>query len=117
MLPEAVHAAHTLKEQGVSARVVSFHTVKPLDEACLRDAFARFALVATIEEHSLIGGLGSAVSEWVIDQGVSPKAFIRFGTPDKFFKKSGEQEFARHALGLTGDQIAARVLSLLKGRA
>jgi transketolase len=114
MLPEAVHAAHVLKEQGISARVVSFHTVKPLDEACLREAFTRFALVATIEEHSLIGGLGSAVSEWVIDQAIAPKAFLRIGTPDAFFKKSGEQEFARHALGLTGDQIAARVLNSLR---
>jgi transketolase len=109
MLPEAVHAAHALQEKGLSSRVVSFHTVKPLDEACLRDAFARFRLVATIEEHSLIGGLGSAVSEWVIDQGIMPRRFLRFGTPDSFFKKSGEQEFARHALGLTGDQIAERV--------
>jgi transketolase len=114
MLPEAMHAAHVLKDKGISARVVSFHTVKPLDEECLREAFARFRLVATIEEHSLIGGLGSAVSEWVIDQGVAPKTFIRFGTPDSFFKKSGEQEFARHALGLTGDQIAARVQNSLR---
>jgi transketolase len=114
MLPEAVHAAHVLKEKGISARVVSFHTVKPLDEDCLREAFARFPLVATIEEHSLIGGLGSAVCEWVIDQGVAPRTFMRFGTPDTFFKKSGEQEFARHALGLTGDQIAARVQDSLR---
>ena len=50
-----------LRKSGISCRVVSIHTVKPLDEACLADAFARFPLVATIEEHSLIGGFGSAV--------------------------------------------------------
>ena len=113
MLPEAIEAAHALKAKRISARVVSFHTVKPLDEACLREAFGKFQVVATIEEHSLIGGFGSAVAEWVIDNGVRTKAFLRIGTPDKFFKKSGEQEYAREELGLTGHQIAARVAKAL----
>ncbi|HRD75982.1 MAG TPA: transketolase C-terminal domain-containing protein [Hyphomicrobiaceae bacterium] len=113
MLPEAIEAGHRLKAKGLSARVVSFHTVKPLDEACLAEAFAKFRLVATIEEHSLLGGFGSAVGEWMIDRAVRPKAFIRFGTPDAFFKKSGEQEYAREELGLTGHQIADRVLKAL----
>ena len=109
MLPEAIEAARALKAKGVSAKVVSFHTVKPLDVDCLQDSFKRFKVVATIEEHSLIGGFGSAVAEWVIDNGIRPKSFIRVGTPDKFFKLSGEQEFAREKLGLTGHQIADRI--------
>lgn len=113
MLPEAIEAGHKLKEQGVSAKVVSFHTVKPLDEACLKDAFARFKLVATLEEHSLIGGFGAAVSEWLADSATPVKKFLRFGTPDAFFKKSGEQEYAREVLGLTGHQIAEKVLHAL----
>jgi transketolase len=113
MLPEAVEAGHKLKEKGISAKVVSFHTVKPLDEACLKDAFSRFKLVATIEEHSLIGGFGAAVSEWLADTETQPKKFLRFGTPDAFFKKSGEQEYAREMLGLTGHQIAEKVLHAL----
>ena len=113
MLPEAIEAGHALKEKGITARVVSFHTVKPLDEACLGEAFAKFKLVATIEEHSLIGGFGSAVAEWVVDNTVRPQKFLRIGTPDKFFKKSGEQEFAREELGLTGHQIADRVQKAL----
>lgn len=113
MLPEAIEAAHQLKSSGISARVVSFHTVKPLDHACLDAAFSRFKLVATIEEHSLIGGFGSAVAEWIVDNGVVPKSFIRFGTPDAFFKKSGEQEYAREQLELTGHQIAQRILQSL----
>ena len=59
--------ARTGKDKGISAEVVSFHTVKPLDEARLKASFARFKLVATIEEHSLIGGFGAAVSEWLVD--------------------------------------------------
>jgi transketolase len=109
MLPEAVEAARQMEKQGISAEVVSFHTVKPLDEACLTDVFARFPLVATIEEHSRIGGFGAAVAEWLVDSRVTPRQFIRFGTPDAFFKQSGEQEFAREALGLSAHQIADKI--------
>jgi transketolase len=113
MLPEAIEAAHKLREQGISAQVVSFHTVKPLDEAYLKDAFDRFTLVATIEEHSLIGGFGAAVSEWLADRQTTPRKFIRFGTPDAFFKKSGEQEYAREMLGLKANQIAEKIIHAL----
>ena len=94
-------------------KVVSFHTVKPLDEDCLRNAFAKFKLVATLEEHSLIGGFGAAVSEWLADTETKPKKFLRFGTPDAFFKKSGEQEYAREVLGLAAHQIAEKILHSL----
>lgn len=113
MLPEVIEAAHKLKEKGISAEVVSFHTVKPLDEDKLKQAFSRFKLVATIEEHSLIGGFGAAVSEWLVDSETQAKRFLRFGTPDAFFKKSGEQEYAREVLGLTGHQIADRIIHAL----
>ncbi|MGE3303645.1 MAG: transketolase family protein [Hyphomonadaceae bacterium] len=113
MLPEAIEAAHHLREHGISAEVVSFHTVKPLDEKRLADAFARFRLVATIEEHSLIGGFGSAVAEWAVDSGVDTRKLKRFGAPDKFFKKSGEQEYAREQLDLTGHQIAHAITARL----
>jgi transketolase len=114
ILPEAVEAARDLEKCGISAEVVSFHTVKPLDEACLADVFARFPLVATIEEHSRIGGFGSAVSEWLIDNAIAPRRFIRFGTPDAFFKQSGEQEYAREVLGLSAHQIAAKLAAALR---
>jgi transketolase len=113
MLPEVIEAAHKLKDKGISAEVVSFHTVKPLDKEKLKQAFARFKLVATIEEHSLIGGFGSAVSEWLVDTETQAKKFLRFGTPDAFFKKSGEQEYAREMLGLTGHHIADKIVHAL----
>lgn len=113
MLPEVIEAAHKLEARGISARVVSFHTVKPLDQAYLREVFGRFKLVATIEEHSLIGGFGAAVSEWMADSRTGNQNFIRFGTPDAFFKKSGEQEYAREMLGLSAHQIAEKIIHAL----
>jgi transketolase len=113
MLPNVMEMGQALGKLGVSAQVVSFHTVKPLDEAFLRDAFARFRVVATIEEHSLIGGFGAAVAEWLIDNAIVPRKFIRFGTPDTFFKWSGEQEYAQERLGLTGHQMAETIFNAL----
>jgi transketolase len=116
MLPEAIEAAKRLEAEGVSPQVVSFHTVKPLDEACLSDAFTRFEIVATLEEHSLIGGFGSAVAEWMVDGDVRGARLMRFGAPDSFFKQSGEQHYAREVLGLTGEHIAGRIARTLDPR-
>lgn len=113
ILSEAVEVGHMLHSRGVSVRVVSFHTVKPLDEEYLSEVMERFKLVVTLEEHSLIGGFGSAVSEWSVDNGFDSRKILRIGTPDIFFKESGEQEHARKALGLSAAQLASRVLTYL----
>lgn len=113
MLPEAIAASEALGEAGHSTEVVSFHTVKPLDADYLTSAFEKFDRIVTIEEHSLIGGFGAAVSEWAVDRGMDTRKMMRIGTPDKFFKKSGEQEFAREQLGLSGHQIGEKVLASL----
>ena len=87
--------------------------IDALREAFLKQAFDRFKLVATIEEHSLIGGFGAAVSEWLTDSRTTNQNFLRFGTPDAFFKKSGEQEYAREMLGLRAHQIAEKIIQVL----
>jgi transketolase len=114
MLPEVIEAAHLLSQKGISSRVVSFHTVKPLDTDFLGDVLSRFDLVVTVEEHALIGGFGAAVAEWMTDNAVVPRKFLRFGTPDAFFKKSGEQEYARMQLGLGAHQMATRIMTALE---
>jgi transketolase len=113
MLAEAIKAGKLLENAGKSVRVVSFHTVKPLDDACLAEALQRFELVVTIEEHSLIGGFGSAVVEWAVDNGLDTRKLLRIGTPDRFFRESGEQEHAREQLGLSAHQIADRIVAHL----
>jgi transketolase len=119
ILPEALHAADDLAGRGISAKVVSVHTVKPLDADCLRAAFGTFRLVVTVEEHSVVGGFGSAVAEWMADEGAVASGggvgarLLRIGTPDAFFKRSGEQEYAREALGLSGHAIADRIRTAL----
>lgn len=111
-LPLAVESAEKLKASGRSAGVVSFHTVKPLDEELLKKAFEKHKLVVTIEEHSRIGGLGGAVSEWLADNPGRAR-LLRVGTPDEFFHETGEHEYAREKFSLTPEAIAEKALKLL----
>ncbi len=110
ILPVALGVADELAKQGLSAEVVSFHTVKPLDEDCLRPAFVAFPIVATIEEHSLLGGFGSAVGEWLNDRPPSASRLLRFGTADHFMHQSGDQEYARKHYGLTAELMAEKIV-------
>lgn len=111
MVSTAVETAKLLAGHGVSARTVSMHTVKPLDEELLADAFTRFPLVVVIEEHSRVGGLGGAVAEWLAAQYPHPAGrLLALGTPDAFPGVSGGQRHARQRFGLTAEAIAERVL-------
>jgi len=109
LLPTAVEVAELLTQENVSTRVVSFHTVKPLDEGCLADAFQTARVVATLEEHSVLGGFGGAVAEWLADQGALRAGLVRIGTADAFLHEAGDQAYARSRNELTTPQIAARI--------
>jgi transketolase len=109
----AVEAAAKLRERGVSSSVVSFHTVKPLDDALLAAAMTRFKAVVIVEEHSVIGGLGSAVGEWIVARRLSAAKLLAFGTPDEFLSEAGDQQYARRQFGLTPEAIAGRVLEVV----
>jgi transketolase len=109
MTATALGAAQQLMAHGISARVVSMHTVKPLDDTLLRESFERFKLVATVEEHSVIGGLGSAVAEWLAAHGPRRAALEAIGTPDVFISTAGSQRWMREQCGLTPEAIADRI--------
>jgi transketolase len=107
--------AGKLAEAGFSARVVSLHTVKPLDAELLRNSFASFRAVVVIEEHGLAGGAGSAVAEWLSAQSIRGSAqLLCLGTSDAFIKEAGTQEYAREKNGLGVAQITQRVLKHLR---
>jgi transketolase len=105
--------------QGLSAEVVSMATVKPLDQEFLREAFQRFEVVAVLEEHSRIGGLGAAVAEWLAEQRPQPRpraALLSFGTPDAFLDEAGSQDYLRERVGLTAQRVAEETARLLEER-
>lgn len=110
MVGPALKAAELLEARGVSAAVLNFHTVKPLDtEAILRYNFSVRAIV-TAEEHFVTGGLGSAVAEVIA--GRAGAAFSRVGVEDSFGQSGTPDQLFAH-YGLTAENIAQRVLSLL----
>ena len=113
MLPAALETAEVLAQQHISAQVFSFHTIKPLDEATLAVAFQNFKLVATLEEHSVLGGLGGAVAEWLADHFPAKARLIRCGTADEFLHETAEQEEAREYFGLTAATMAERIRAAL----
>jgi transketolase len=116
MLEPALHAADSLRHQGVSSRVVSLHTVKPLDDDLLAALFAEYELVVVLEEHGLMGGAGSAVLEWGNINRVDSRKLIRIGGPDRFLSGCGDQEEARVLLGLTAQNVSRQILERLNGR-
>jgi transketolase len=116
MLPVAVAAARQLAGEGIACRVVSMHTVKPLDEVLIRRCAMEFGVVFTIEEHGLAGGLGSAVGEWLAASGVRCR-LRSFGAEDGFAHLCGDQRYFRRMHGLTAERIAQQIREALKGQA
>ena len=109
IMDAALRAADIMAEAGKNVRVECFHTVKPLDEQRLMDLTRRYPLIGVVEEHSAIGGLFGAISEWVAVQGQTQTRLISFSTADAFIHRVGTQEQARERAGLTAENIANRM--------
>lgn len=109
----ALKTADQLLNYDIRARVESFHTIKPLDEDLLTYLFKNFHTIVTIEEHSLIGGFGSAIAEWLVDHRYTKTRLLRFGTQDKFLPCIGNQTYAREYYGLTSELIVNKLLNEL----
>jgi transketolase len=105
MLATAVQVAERLAGEGMQARVLSMHTVKPLDSEAVLAAARQTAAVVTLEEHSVIGGLGSAVAEVLAESDQFRVPFKRLGVPPAFTSIVGSQEYLKAAYGLSVEGI------------
>jgi transketolase len=114
MVSRALEAAKALEPEGISVRVLDISTIKPLDrEAVIRYAAGVDAIV-TAEEHSIIGGIGSAVVEALRGVSHAPVEFV--GVPDSFgISAEGYEELLTH-FKLTSSEVANTVRTLLKGK-
>lgn len=111
MVHESLEAAKALEAQGVSAGVINMHTIKPLDTAAVDRALASSRLIVTVEEHSVIGGLGSAVAEYKSAKRNAPPQ-LTLGLPDAF-GVTGEYRYLLEKYGLVGEKIAAAIATAL----
>ncbi len=105
MVNEALIAQKTLADEGVSAKVINIHTIKPLDKDIIINAAKKTGAIVTAEEHSIIGGLGGAVAEALSES--CPVPVLRVGVQDKF-GKSGPAVEMLHIFGLDADHIVEK---------
>lgn len=117
MLCETVAAAETLRHRRIHARVLSMHTIKPVDEIAILAAARDTTAILTIEEHSIIGGLGGAVAEVLAERAPRPVAFRRLGLPSQFTSLVGSQLYLKDAHSLSSKGIVDAALDLIKSAA
>ena len=106
MVAEAVKAQKLLKEEGIDIRVVDVHTIKPIDEETIITCAKETKKLISIEDHNIIGGLGSAIAEVLTEK--YPTKLIRMGVPDTF-GKSGTAEKLMQYFHLTAEDIVKKI--------
>jgi len=114
MLGTAMQVAELLLDAEVQARVLSMHTLKPLDTAAIESAARETGAIFTLEEHSVVGGLGGAVAEFLAENAEPPVVFKRFGLPSEFSSFVGSQEFIRTRQGLSAEAVALGIRAKLE---
>ncbi len=113
MVYEALGAAEKLSGLGVEAEVINFNTIKPFDRETLVESLIKTRAALSVEEHSIIGGLGSAVAECICEE--FPVAMSRMGIRDQF-GQSGKPADLLKQYQLTAEDIAKEALRLLETR-
>ncbi|MGI6144868.1 MAG: transketolase family protein [Clostridia bacterium] len=111
MVKESLQAAEELAGEGISVRVINMATIKPLDEEAIIRAAKETGAIVTAEEHSIIGGLGSAVAEVLVEN--APVPLVRVGVKDTF-GESGEPDELLEKYGLTVKEIKEAVYKVIK---
>ena len=111
MVEAALEAKEELAKEGINARVINIHTIKPIDEELIIKAAKETGVIVTAEEHSVIGGLGSAVAEVVSEN--CPVPVLRVGVKDTF-GESGKPNELLEKYGLTSNNIVNKVKEVIK---
>lgn len=107
---EALKAADMLEEKGVSTRVINIHTIKPIDENIIVKAAKETKAIITVEEHSVIGGLGSAVCDVICEK--SPMKVLKIGINDEYGMSGPALDLIKH-YGLDGESICRKTLDYI----
>lgn len=114
MLQPCFEAAKALMQTGLSVRLLSMHTIKPLDTQALLSAVRETSAILTVEEHSVIGGLGSAVAEWIAQASPRRVGFRIMGLPDEFCRTVGSQDYLRRICKLSAGDIQTATQELFQ---
>lgn len=112
MLEEGLKARKILRERGINLGLASMHTVKPLDYDFIKKCVQKYDYIFTLEEHSISGGLGTAVGEVLLNFNKNV-CFRKFGFPDKFAPVTGTREFLNQLYGLDGISVAESIQKII----
>ena len=117
IMSEVLKASELLESKGISTCVEGFHAIKPLDKRSLKRLFSLFDVISVIEEHSSIGGLFGAISEWrTLENNFNNTKVISFGTKDEFMHEVGTQQHARKLNGINALNIFNKTLKAYQKR-
>lgn len=114
VLQEALIAANALDLEGIRCRILSMHTIKPIDRDAIFKASSETGGIVTIEEHTIDGGLGSAVAEVCLEQSVRPKFFHRIGLRAGFSAVVGGQQYLREYYQIDSKTIFNKIKKAIK---
>ncbi len=113
ILEEVWYPSDLLEKEDIDAKIISMHTIKPLDQKIIIETCRTIPAIITVEEHTIYGGLGGAVAETIMDNGVYPDTFLRIGLEAGFSCIVGSQKYLRQKYDLDAVSISKRIKKLL----
>jgi len=112
ILSDVIKGESRLRKEGISVRIINMHTIKPLDREIIIKAARETGAIVSVEEHSIIGGLGSAIAEVLSEEGITVK-FKRVAIIDKFIKGYGTHEQVKTINGIGIEDIVSAVRNII----
>jgi len=113
ILSEVLKAKEALDLNGINVCVYGCHSLKPFDRDKVIELAAQKSAIVTVEEHNIIGGLGSVVAESLLDANVAPKRYLKIGLDDVYSSVVGDQSFLRGVYHMDASNIASRIQKLI----
>lgn len=110
----ALDVGKELEKEGINPELTSVYSLKPFDDEYIHNIISSKKYIFTIEEHNIMGGLGSIVSEYIAESTYNP-IFKRFALPDEYSHYVGSQSFIREKMGLTAENIIKDIKSIMNG--
>lgn len=115
ILDEAINASEILNDMGLKPALFSFPTVKPIDKKTIEECAKNYELIVTVEEHNVIGGFGSAVSEVVAELNGYKGRILKVGINDTYSSIVGSQKYLRNKYGMSAQTIVDKVTTSFRG--
>ena len=109
LVGEAIKAGELLAAEGIDARIINIHTIKPIDKELITECSNEYDLIVTVGEHNIIGGFGSAVSEVLSELPNGRARQIKIGLNDTYSCIVGSQKYLRNEYGMSAEKIAERI--------